>query len=107
MLSLINNNKPPLKKPKKVINHAFKFKFSAISMAGESRDQNEAAIITPAAKPNIPSIIVLLIFLKKKTTDAPRAVTPQVNNVANKANTTGDKFSIFSTIKSPFFFLFS
>ena len=44
-------------------------------MAGLINEKNEADIITPAAKPSIPSIKFLLIFLKKYTSAAPSAVT--------------------------------
>ena len=47
-------------------------------MAGASSDQKLAAIMTPAAKPSIASSSLRLTVLKKKTTAAPRAVTPQV-----------------------------
>ncbi len=50
--------------------------------------------MTPPAKPNVASKIFLFIFLKKKTTPAPKAVIFQVNKVAKKANTTGFKFKI-------------
>jgi hypothetical protein len=58
-------------------------------MAGAKSDQKLAAIITPAANPNIAFNTLMLISLKKKTRDAPRAVTNQVNNPANKASRTG------------------
>ena len=48
-------------------------------------DQKLAAIITPAAKPSMPSSTFLLMVLKKKTSAAPNAVTNQVNNVAIRA----------------------
>ena len=97
----MNNKTPPLKKPKKAINQAHIFKFSAISILGESKDQNEAAIITPAAKPNMESKMVLLTFLKAKTIVAPRAVIPQVNKVAIKACIVGFKLIKNSTIYLP------
>ena len=53
------------------------------SRAGESKDQQLAASITPAAKPNIPSNINLFISFSKNTNDAPTAVTNQVKEVAN------------------------
>ena len=56
-----------------------------ISIAGDKREKNVAAIITPAAKPSIASNTLLLIFLKRKTTDAPKAVIPQVKIVAINA----------------------
>jgi hypothetical protein len=45
--------------------------------------------MTPAANPNIPFKTILLIFLKKNTNEAPRAVTAQVNIVAINACVTG------------------
>ena len=53
-----------------------------------SKDQNEAAIITPAPKPNINDIIFSFTFLNKKTLRAPNEVNIYVNNVAKKANIT-------------------
>ena len=41
-----------------------------------NKEKKEAAIITPAAIPNIESINVLFTFLKKNTIEAPKAVTP-------------------------------
>ena len=94
---------PPVKKPRKATAQEFIFKFSAISIPGESNDQKDAAIITPAANPSIPSIIVLLIFLKKKTTDAPSIVTNQVNNVAMSAPKIGFIPEKKEVIESPFY----
>jgi hypothetical protein len=54
-------------------------------MAGWSRDQKEAATITPAAKPSMASMAFLWMGRKKKTSAAPNAVMPQVKIVANKA----------------------
>ena len=85
ILSAKNNSKPPAKKPTSIVNHGFKFNEIALSIAGDSNEKYEAAIMTPAANPNIASIIFLLIFLKKKTILAPKAVIPYVNNVANNA----------------------
>ena len=55
------------------------------SIAGASKDQNEAAIITPPLKPKMVSNTLLFISLKKKTTTAPSDVTPHVNIVASIA----------------------
>ena len=54
-------------------------------MAGESRLQKEAAVMTPAAKPSMVSSAFLFIVLKKNTSPAPSAVTPQVKSVARSA----------------------
>ena len=61
----------------------------AMSMAGASSDQKEAAIITPAAKPSIASSTRRSTVLKRKTIAAPSAVTPQVKQVAIRASQTG------------------
>ena len=53
-------------------------------MDGDRSDQKDADTITPAAKPNIASIIDFFIFLKKNTKAAPKAVTNQVKHVARK-----------------------
>lgn len=70
---------------------------SAISIAGISKDQTLAAIMTPAAKPSMPSNNFWLIFLKKKTAAAPSAVTNQVKQVAKKACMIGFKLMNHST----------
>jgi hypothetical protein len=49
--------------------------------------------MTPPVKPSIPSSHDLERFLKKKTRDAPAAVTNQVKSVAINAPTTGSMFS--------------
>ena len=84
-MSPINNNNPPSIKPIDAINQGFKLSVLDISIDGESNDQKDAEIITPAANPNIASIILLFIFLNKKTMLAPNAVTVQVNIVAINA----------------------
>ena len=61
------------------------FKFSDIDSAGEISEKNDADIITPAAKPSIASSSVLLTFLNKNTTIAPKIVINQVNKQATKA----------------------
>ncbi len=58
-------------------------------MAGFNNDQKLAAIITPDAKPSIELSTTLLMDLKKNTSAAPSAVTPQVKRVANKARSIG------------------
>jgi hypothetical protein len=63
-----------------------------MAIAGARSDQKLAAIITPEAKPSIKFNILLLIVLKKKTIDAPRAVKNQVNNVAIRACNVCGKF---------------
>ena len=55
---------------------------SASSIAGMSRDQTEAAVIIPAAKPRkIRCIPAVVPFLKNKTTEAPKVVIRKVNPV--------------------------
>ena len=56
-------------------------------MAGESRLQKDAAVMTPAAKPSMASRAFLFMVLKKNTSPAPNAVTLQVNSVASSACT--------------------
>src|SRR5688572_11807725 len=63
--------------------------FSDISMAGFSNDQKLAATITPPVNPSIGSSTPRLSVLKKKTSDAPNAVTNQVKVVAIRAEYTG------------------
>ena len=92
ILSPINSKVPPNRKPIDIITGPFIFKLFVISKAGSIRLKKLAAIITPAEKPSIASITVLLTFLKKKTILAPNAVTPQVNKVAINVCQTGDKF---------------
>ena len=53
-----------------------------ISIPGASKLQKLAATITPPVKPSIPSNNFRFICLKKNTKEAPKAVNPQVNNVA-------------------------
>ena len=84
-LSPIKRSVPPLKKPNEVISQGIIFNVLDISIAGDNSDQKDAAIITPAANPNIASIKFLLTFLKKKTIDAPNRVIIHVNIVAIKA----------------------
>ena len=99
-LSPKKSKPPPLRNPIAAISHGIIFKLSDISIDGERSDQNDAAIITPAANPNIASIIFLLIFLKKKTMAAPSIVILQVNKVAIKACKAGFN-SIIISISTP------
>ncbi|HRC67199.1 MAG TPA: hypothetical protein PK976_04600, partial [Bacteroidales bacterium] len=65
---------------------------------GFNNDQKLAAIITPAANPNMELSTFLLMLLKKNTMDAPNAVISHVNNVAIKASKAGlycNKLSYF------------
>ncbi|SBW08114.1 hypothetical protein KL86CLO1_12399 [uncultured Eubacteriales bacterium] len=63
---------------------------SASSMAGMSKDQTDAAIITPAAKPRkIRCAPAVACFLKKKTTDAPKLVIKNVKPVPMAAHKIG------------------
>jgi hypothetical protein len=58
---------------------------SESSIEGFRSDQKLAATITPPVNPSIPSKTPLCIDLKKKTKEAPSAVTSHVNVVASKA----------------------
>lgn len=69
----------------RAVSQTFMPSVPASSMAGESSDQKEAAVITPAAKPSMESSTVLLTSRKKNTSAAPSAVTDQVNMVASSA----------------------
>src|SRR5690606_6104461 len=76
--------------------------FSDISMAGLRSDQKLAATITPPVKPSMGSSTPRFMVLKKKTSDAPIAVSNQVNVVAINAEYTGPistkNFSIDSIV---------
>ena len=61
---------------------------SARAIAGSSKDQKLAAIITPAEKPSIRFRVLTLGDVKKTTVAAPSAVTSQVPSVAISAITT-------------------
>ena len=91
ILSPANKRPPPKRKPIDTTKQGIISKFSAISNAGDNKDQNAAAIITPAEKPSIPSITVLFTFLKKNTKSAPSIVTLHVKRVAINACNTGFK----------------
>jgi hypothetical protein len=89
-LSKKKRKSAPSKKPTAAGIHAIFGKyFSDISMDGMRSDQKLAATITPPVKPNIPSRTPRCIVLKKKTNEAPAAVTSQVNVVAISAAKTG------------------
>lgn len=61
----------------------------AISIAGSSSDQKDAATMMPAAKPSIILSTLFLISLKKNTIPAPSAVINQVKQVDASARSTG------------------
>ena len=66
---------------------------SAISIAGDNKDQKLAATITPPVKPRHISKIFLLVDLKKNTNEAPIAVRINVTNQPTKAISTTPNFS--------------
>jgi hypothetical protein len=75
MLSNINRNPIPDKKPTLAGSQAILPCSSAISIAGINNDQIDAAIITPEANPNNSFWMEGLIsFFTKKTIDAPKVV---------------------------------
>jgi len=86
-----NRKEPPVRKPAETGIQAGRGEglFLAISRAGNKRLKKLAEIMIPAAKPSKPSKSFRSIPLKKNTTEAPRAVIPQVNNPANKVCTKG------------------
>ena len=86
LLSKKNKNKAPLRKPTAAgIQIISGYMRSDSSIDGFNKDQKLAATITPPVKPSIPSNTPLCIDLKKKTKEAPKAVTSHVNVVASKA----------------------
>ena len=86
---MASRNAPPARNPTTAGTQEMPPCSSDISMAGANNDQKLAAIITPAAKPSIEFKTFCSIFLKKKTIDAPKAVTPHVNKAAINASNTG------------------
>ena len=84
-MSMSLRNTPPAKNPITAGTHGMLPISSAISIPGASNDQKLAAIITPAAKPSIPSRSFRLIDLKKNTIPAPAPVMNHVKQVARKA----------------------
>ena len=79
-------NNPPSTKPPPTGKITLCPRPSAISMAGISKDQTDAAIITPAAKPrNTFCMVWDISFLKKNTIPAPSTVARQVKPVPKAA----------------------
>ena len=72
-----------------------------ISAAGRRSDQNDAAVITPAAMPSIHGIIYLFVLPKKKTVAAPAAVIAHIKSEAESACHTGASEQNHSIIISP------
>ena len=72
-------------KPISAVSQGFIPREADISMEGESRDQKAAATITPPVNPSMASITFRLGCRMKKTTQAPREVSAQVNSVAIRA----------------------
>src|SRR5699024_4042532 len=75
---------PPIINPIVGISQALYPKSSQSSIAGLSKDQKLAAIITPAPNPSIEFKILFFTSLKKNTTLEPNAVINQVNKVAKR-----------------------
>ena len=91
MASIKRRKNPPARKPTAAGNQArLPYEVSAYSIEGCKSDQNEAAIMTPAAKPIMMSSNLRLICLKKKTMADPTMVQLHVNNPARKACKTTD-----------------
>ena len=84
-------NTPPARNPMTGGTHLGNAPPSERSIAGRRSDQKLAAIITPAANPSIESSSLRLTFFVPKTSAAPAAVIPHVNNVAMSACKTGGK----------------
>lgn len=86
MLSNINKNAIPSKNPTVAGIQEITFCSFAISIDGIIKDQTDAAIITPEAKPNNNfSTLLFILFFIKKTIAAP-SVVPK-NGIANPQNT--------------------
>ena len=84
--SSIKNAPPKINPPPTGTSGLFPW-VSAISMAGSSKDQTDAAIITPAAKPKkIFCVLSDISFLKKNTMPAPKTVARHVKPVPKRAN---------------------
>lgn len=84
-LSANRTNNPPVINPVAGNNHTIYSSSEDKSIEGVSKDQKDAAIITPALNPKIIFSIFLFTFLKKHTISAPNAVIPQVNVAAINA----------------------
>jgi hypothetical protein len=80
---------PPRKKPSVSTAEGEKPSSAHISAAGISRDQKDAAVITPAESPSIQSITHLFGLLKRKTAAAPAAVITHIKREAASACHTG------------------
>ena len=89
ILSDIQRKSAPQTKPRVGIIYTGRDEAAERSIAGCSRDQKLAAIITPAANPSIVFKTFRLTFLKKKTVEAPSAVTNHVKSVAKRAISAG------------------
>jgi hypothetical protein len=70
-------------------------------VAGKSKDQKEAAVITPAESPSIAPMVRPSDSEKKKTSAAPAAVIAHMKSEAEKAAATGETDEKISSIKSP------
>lgn len=82
---------PPAAKPTAAgIQARLPYELSAYSIDGANKDQKEAAIITPAAKPSMVSSKRRLTVLKKNTTADPTIVQNHVNKPPSKACRTTD-----------------
>lgn len=64
-----------------------------MSKAGRIRDQILAAVITPAAKPNMSSFNFLPVVLSKNTEEEPNVVTAHVKRPEKRERVTGFAFS--------------
>ena len=71
----MNKSKPPDINPIVVTIQGIILRLSAIFKDGSSSEKNDAAIIIPAAKPSIASMIFFLTFLNRNTIEAPIKVT--------------------------------
>lgn len=70
-LSPKKSSAPPPRKPSSEVSHTFISRLSASSIAGDSRLQKDAAVMTPAAKPSMASSAFLIHRPEEK--DQPRA----------------------------------
>lgn len=100
--SPIYKNIPPIMNPERTINHVWKWKLSAISIAGFNREKKEAEIIMPADNANITFKKQEFIFLNIRTSAEPNKVIKKVKHPAKKAKKMGwtdnKKESIISPI---------
>ena len=84
ILSDINKSNPPLRNPIDVINHGVRFRVLQCSMAGANNEKNDAAVITPAAKPMRPSCHLSGILRNIKPSSAPMMVAPPMPRAVNR-----------------------